>query len=290
MFLGIIQSFFAAFGMILTKLVVENKIVGNNIQTLISRVTHIVLLFIIISIGFFDTMYYVVPKGFIFTDYLLLLVGTLGLYYTYYLRRTAYANEKVSRLQPFAMLFQVFPVIFSFIFIASERINIITFTMALAASFIVIIPSIDFKNFKINKYCLMVLTSSSIKSVQLFIVIYLLQKFNPVSFYITESLIIIAFALFFMLMKSELWEYKKINKKYSLLLMSANSISIIAIILSLTMFKELGVIITSLLSLLYLFFVYILGYFILKEKPTHKDILISLGVAICIIIWIYFKQ
>jgi hypothetical protein len=62
------------------------------------------------------------------------------------------------------MLFQVFPVILGFIFIATERANLITFLSALTASFIVIIPNIDWKNFKMNKYSLMVLASSTIKS------------------------------------------------------------------------------------------------------------------------------
>jgi hypothetical protein len=62
------------------------------------------------------------------------------------------------------MLFQVFPVILGFIFITTERANIITFLSAITASLIVIIPNIDWKNFKMNKYSLMVLTSSIIKS------------------------------------------------------------------------------------------------------------------------------
>jgi hypothetical protein len=44
----------------------------------------------------------------------------------------------VSVLQPYAMLFQVFPVIIGFIFIASERANLITFISAIIASIIVI--------------------------------------------------------------------------------------------------------------------------------------------------------
>jgi len=62
------------------------------------------------------------------------------------------------------MLYQVFPVILGFVFIASERANLITFLVAILASFIVIIPSIDWKKFKMNKYSSMVLLSSIIKS------------------------------------------------------------------------------------------------------------------------------
>jgi hypothetical protein len=56
------------------------------------------------------------------------------------------------------------------------------------------------------------------------------------------------------------------------------------------MFSTLWIVLTSLLSLLYLVFIYILWYFILKEIPKNKDIIITILVAFCIIIWVYFKN
>jgi hypothetical protein len=101
------------------------------------------------------------------------------------------------------MLFQVFPVIIGFIFIASERANLITFLSAITASIIVISTSIDYKNFKFNKYSLMVLTSSTIKSFQVFATLYFLTKFNPASFYFTETVLIIIFSIILILIKKE---------------------------------------------------------------------------------------
>jgi hypothetical protein len=138
-----------------------------------------------------------------YLEWSLFILSAIALYFTYYLRRTAYANEKVSVLQPFAMLFQIFPVIIGFIFIATERANLITFLMAILASFIVIIPSIDFKNLKINKYSLMVLLSSTIKSAQLFFILHLLLKLNPQTLYFIESSIIIVLATIMMITKKE---------------------------------------------------------------------------------------
>jgi hypothetical protein len=172
-------------------------------------------------------------------EWLLFILSAIALYFTYFLRRSAYANEKVSVLQPFAMLFQIFPVIIGFIFITTERANFITFLMALLASFIVIIPSIDFKNLKINKYSLMVLLSSTIKSTQLFFILHLLTKFNPQTMYFVESIIIIGLSLFMMFTKSEFGQFKLLTKKYSGLLFTANSIGIVSIILALTMYTTL---------------------------------------------------
>jgi len=99
------------------------------------------------------------------------------------------------------MLFQVFPVIIGFIFIASERINVLTFIFAILASFIVILPNINFKTFKLNKYSLMVLISSIIKSFHVFATVYFLTKLNAVNFYLIETILIIIFSLVLIVIK-----------------------------------------------------------------------------------------
>jgi len=260
----------------------------HNWQTFFNRVFHLFVILILFYIWFFD--YNIWSWEFKNTDFLLLIFSTLALYVTYPLRRNAYANEKVSVLQPFAMLYQVFPIIIWFIFIATERANLITFLTAILASLVVIGVNIDYKNFKMNKYSLMVLTSSVIKSFQIFAIVYLLTKVNPASLYFTESIIVIVLAIILILSKRELGEIRLINKKYALLLTLSNSAFIISILLSLTMISTLGIVLTSLLSLLYLSFVYILWYILLKEIPSKKDILVSIFVAICIIIGVLFKN
>gem|GEM_PF-1005982 len=116
------------------------------------------------------------------------------------------------------MLFQVFPIIIGFLFISTERENIITFIFALIASFIVIISNINIKNFKINKYSLMVLISSIIKSFQIFATLYFLTKLNPANFYLLESLLIIIISISLMFFKNEFSQIKIIEKKYLKLL------------------------------------------------------------------------
>lgn len=293
--LWIFQSFMNAFGMVLSKKVVENKAVWNNWQTFISRTNHVIFIIIILLIiSIFsiniESMKFDLPENIIsYTNIFLFVIATVWIYITYFLRRNAYANEKVSVLQPFAMLFQVFPVILGFIFIASERANLITFLVAIIASFIVILPNIDWKEFKMNKYSFMVLLSSTIKSGQLFVVLYFLTIVSPITFYFIESLFIIIISIIMILIKSEFNEVKKITKKYAKLLFSANLVVIFSILLVLTMYSSLGVVTTSLLSLLYLVFIYIFWYLLLKEIPSKKDVLIAIWVSICIVIWMLFK-
>lgn len=273
--------------MVLTKKILENKKIWNNLQTLFNRWYHLLILIVLFVVWIFDYNY--IEAQMTISDFGLLIIATTWLYITYPLRRVAYANEKVSTLQPYAMLFQVFPIIIWFIFIATERANLITFLSAITASIVVIWTSIDYKKFKFNKYSLIVLISSIIKSFQVFAVIYFLTKFNPASFYFTETILIISISVLLLTYKQEFSQVKLLTKKYLKLLTLANSIVITSILLALTMYSTLWVVLTSLLSLLYLGFVYILWYFILKEIPSKKDILVTMFVAACIIVWVIFR-
>mgnify|MGYP006939811500 CR=1 FL=1 len=285
--LWIVQALFGALWMTLSKLVLENKVVWNNLQTFFSRGVALLILWILFIFGIFNFNF--TTQSLSIIEWCLFLLSACALYYTYYLRRTAYANEKVSVLQPFAMLFQIFPIIFWFAFIASERVNIVTFVMALIASFIVIGTSVDFKRFKINKYSAMVLLSSVIKSVQVFFILHLLTKLNPATLYFVETIVILIFAWLLLVTKSEFHQFKLLTKKYSKLLVLTNIIGLTSIILIFTLYTWLWLVATSLLSLLYLWFVYLFWFFILWDKPGNRDIIVTLLVSICIIVWMIFK-
>ncbi len=208
--LWVFQSFLNATGMVLTKKVVENKVIWNNLQTLINRWYHFFIIGILFLLWIFN--YNIVDTHFSIKDFFILFIATSWLYVTYPLRRIAYAKEKISVLQPYAMLYQVFPIIIGFIFIASERANVITFLSAITASFVVILTSIDYKKFNFNKYSLMVLLSSTIKSFQIFAVLYFLTKFNPASYYFTESLLVIVISLILIFLKKEFKQIKLLKK------------------------------------------------------------------------------
>lgn len=283
----ILQSFLNATWMILSKKIFENKILWNNFLTLLNRTYHSIIIWTLFWVWILS--YNINEFEFSLYNIILFIIAAWWIYITYPLRRVAYANEKISVLQPFAMLYQVFPIIIGFIFIASERVNIITFLSALLASFIVIISNIDFKKIKINKYSLMILISSIIKSFQLFACVYFLTIMNPATFYFTESLVIIIIAITILLIKKEFNEYKLITKPFIKITSLSNTIVVWSILLSLTMFKSLWIVSTSLLSLLYIFFLYILSYLFLKEIPSKKDLIVTWFVVICIITWLYFK-
>ena len=206
------QAILWALRLVVSKVVFEKKIFWPDFQTLFSRVIHIniLLLFFLFWLSNYDMSY----KSISLWEWGLFILSSLFLYANYYLKINAYSNEKISTLQPFAMLVQVFPIIFWFIFLASERASLTTFIMALLASFIVIWASIDHKKLKINKYSLMVLFWSLIQSIQIFFIVYLLTKIGPTDLYFTESIILIIISVLFIFLKKEFGKIKFLTKKY----------------------------------------------------------------------------
>ncbi len=284
----IFQSVLAALRMITDKKVANNKAIWNDILIFLSRGWHILFLIVLILFWIFD---FNIPKENInLINFLILITSSVMIYFIFFLRKVSYSNEKVTVLQPFAMLAQVFPIIFWFIFIMAERENLITFLSALLASLIVIWTSIDYKNFKINKYSLLILFSSILKAIQVFAIIYLLDFVSPVTYYILESIIMFVISIFIIIWKKQTHQIKFFTKSYTKLFILANFITLWAILLNLMMYKSLWIILTSLISLLYLIFVFIFSKLILKEKIWKKNIIISVVVAICIVVWMLFKH
>jgi uncharacterized membrane protein len=155
---------------------------------------------------------------------------------------------------------------------------------------IAILPNIDFKTLRISKYSLMVLLSSIIKSFHLFATVYFLTKLDPVNFYLIETILIIIFSIILLFIKKEYYQFKLLDKKYIKLLISANTVVVWSIIMVLTMYTSLWIVSTSLLSLLYIFFVFTLWYAFLWEKPSKKEIIVTILISICIFLWLYLKN
>jgi len=285
--LWIIQTFLWAAGKVLTKKMLEQRKIGDNWQTIFNKGWHIIIMipFIFIWILSFD-----IPKQELtLFNILLFILWAILIASTYPFRRIAYANEKVSVLQPFEMLFQVFTIIIWFIFIATERANTITFMFAIIATLVVIAWSMQWKKVILNKYSAMIGLGSIIKSGQVFIMLYFIQILSPATFYTLESLIIIVASFALVIGRNQFAELWLLTKKYIWILLISNGVIICAILLSLGMYKNLWVVATSLISLSYLIFVYFFGYVLLKEIPKSKDIIVTFLVVICIIAGMMFK-
>lgn len=133
--------------------------------------------------------------------WLFLLIGinsllgiTIGLISQY-----AYKNEKISTLTPFSEVGRIFTIILGFIFLSGTRISSLIF--ALLAASVLILSSIDFKTFHINKYCLALLGTGLIRAINTLIIGFALIQFTPFTL-ITLDVSIVSAILFLLLLSS----------------------------------------------------------------------------------------
>ncbi len=198
-------------------------------------------------------------------------------YSTYPLRRTAYMNEKISVLQPFVMARQAFVVIASF-FLLSESVSIITFGSALIAIFVVTLAGTDGLKFAFNRYCAMIFGASFIQALQVLIVVKFVGLWGAAGFYYVESMAIVAISVALIVTRGKFSEWKNMTSAYLKLQLFSNVIALAAVILTLFFYGTLGIVVTSLVSFLYLAFLYFINYVLSGESPSKKDVLSTLAV------------
>lgn len=72
------------------------------------------------------------------------------------------------------------------------------------------------------------------------------------------------------------------TKDYVKLQLSANLVALASVVLTLFFYGSLGVVVTSLVSFLYLAFLYAINYFASKEIPSKTDVASTLAVLVLI--------
>jgi hypothetical protein len=279
-FLVVLQSALNALGTVVTQKVLAKRAVGNDWQTFIARGSNLVILTAFLSFSAFEFPRAAFETGAAATAGLFLL-STAMVYSTYPLRRTAYMNEKISVLQPFVMARQAFVVIASF-FLLSESVSVITFGSALLAIFVVTFAGTNGLKLAFNRYCAMVFGASLIQALQILIVVRFVSLWGAAGFYYVESIAIVIISAFLIVFRGKFSEWKNMTPDYLKLQIFSNVVALAAVVLTLFFYGTLGIVVTSLVSFLYLAFLYAMNYALSREIPSKGDVLSTLAVLILI--------
>ncbi|MDD3302136.1 MAG: EamA family transporter [Candidatus Gracilibacteria bacterium] len=195
----------------------------------------------------------------------------------------AYKNEKISVLTIYQQFETIFTVIFGFIFFSG--ISYISFIFVFIAGITLLLGSFDKQNLKFNKYAFAIMLSSIIYSVKSNLLAFLLISITPLDSILYSNLFTFICALLLVYFKNE--SKKSINKtdKKMVVYMIFESFSRILIgIIYAYLISEIGIVQTSLLSLLSILTNLVFGYIFFKEIPTKKEYLITFVVISCVIL------
>jgi len=195
----------------------------------------------------------------------------------------AYRQEKISVLTPFAETGRIITLILGFFLFANT--SLVTFSFALVSAFVLVWASINFKSFAINKYCLFILLTWVIQSINTIIAGYIILKLSTFSFIFGVNIIAVCITLFYML-SFKRWELVTIPSQTTRPLLGMltlnNLLWLVSYTITLYLMKELGIVMTSLLGMITMILTILSSYIFFRDIPTRKDIIVACIIMLCV--------
>lgn len=197
-----------------------------------------------------------------------------------------YREEKISVIMPYSNLNKILSIIFSFFLFAD--VSIIALILTIIAIFVVILFSIDFKTLRLPKNLKIIALSEFLTSIITISSWYLILKYSEILYFI---IFVIFWITFLILITYFTWQYKSIKwlKKDFWFYRYVWSTWWISRFLSLVVIKNLWLSVTILLSFLWIWITLLLSLIILKDKPSKKDLLLTIIVTALVWLWFFFK-
>lgn len=217
-----------------------------------------------------------------------LILGTI-IFWTIYAFALQYwlKNEKITVLQPYANLDKIVTIILWYFLFTDTSFH--TFIVAIIAFLLIVLFSIDFKNLKISKVIIIYAIGNVFWAFRMLLAGYILSTMDSLNFVLLYALILFPLFIWWLFVKWEINWFMKCSKGFYWYRLWASITWWAWYFISIFLLSELGVVLSSLLSLVSLVTTMIFAVVILKDRPRFKDIFLSALIVILIGIWYSFK-
>lgn len=281
MFYGIISTLLDSLSTIYRKKALWYNVPSTVFQ-LLAFFGNIILIIVFILFSKYDFSW--LNYNVIFLIFLLIIIWYISTQISQYV----YKREKISILTPYENINSIISIILAF-FIFSWEVSLISFILTIIAWIVVIISSINFNKIEIPKVIKLISFQQLLRSIWLIIIWYILKEITPVDYYIIKSLTYIFWLLTIIYFKKEFLQIISQPKDFYKSRLLASSIWSLSWIISLFIIKDLWVWISILLWYLYIIFILTFSYIFLWDKPSKKDIIVTIIISILVWFWYYFK-
>lgn len=221
------------------------------------------------------------------TIFFLTLFWTLVSIFNVQLAQYIYQNEKVSILTPYENLNKIFSVIIAF-FVFSE-VSLRAFLITLIWAFVLIWTSIDVKNFKIPKVIKLMFLYQVLISLNLFITVYILKSITNIDFFILWNINYLVILILIILLKKDFKQLIWVKKEFFYYRLPAWFFWSIWVILNIFIISTLWATISILFSYFYIWMILVFSSLILKDKPSRKNIIITIILSILVWLWYFLR-
>lgn len=280
---AIVASILDGFSTILEKRAVElNKSGPTNLYMISESGTFLLgifwLLFGFIAFNFTKDFFY----WFLFT-----LGSTLSFPIGTIIKQYCYKNEKISVLQPFEPIKEIFSILVWF-FLFVNTSSWVTFIIAIITFFVIWLFSFDFRKFRFSRISSLYILSQIIYGIDIIFLAYAMSFIWEVEFLTIFWFIVFPAMFFYNVFSKNLSKLRKNKKIFFFFSVSDAFIGTGTALISLYLIKNIWIVMTSLLGLITLATTLISGYFFLGDKPHKKDLFLALFSLTMISIWYIF--
>mgnify|MGYP007116715654 CR=1 FL=1 len=203
------------------------------------------------------------------------------------LSQKIYREDKISNVLPYEQIGKVITIISGFfLFHDASVISLIT---AVITVLVVMVFSIDFKNHQVPKSLWLIILWQVLVTIKTDISVIVLKKISWIEFFMLGQIIstILYFAI--IIFQKKLWDFRQ-KKGFYKLRVGASFIIAVNTLISYFLLSSIWIVYTILLSFLWTGITLLFSFFFLKDKPTKKNIIMTIIVSLLVWIGFYFKK
>lgn len=197
-----------------------------------------------------------------------------------------YREEKISLLIPYQNLNKILVIISSF-FLFND-VSKISFIITIITIIIIFVASFDFKNRKLPRNFWKILFVETVLTCAILLWGWVVIKYGEIIYFMVYAIIWAILYIFFATKTGHIYDLKKVDKKYWFNRFIA-AFGWISWFMSLVVIKSLWLSISILLWFIGIGITLLISFLFLWDKPSKKDILLTIVVSILIWIGFYFK-
>lgn len=206
--------------------------------------------------------------------------------FSWIIMQKVYSRVKISEMAPYSNLDKLFIIVFSFFLFSNA--SIYSLLIAIFTVLLISIFSIDFKNFRLPKSFELILISKLVKSATILLLWYVLTKYSSATIASLDA--ITSCIIYIFMMKIVDWkQVLKSSKAFYYNRYTGSVLWWVSYFITLFLISDLWMILTTLLWFLWLWATLLMSYFILKDKPDKKSIILAVIVSRLVAFGYYLK-
>lgn len=200
--------------------------------------------------------------------------------------QSVYREEKISVIMPYLNISKILIIIWSF-FLFSD-VSYTTLAITIFTIFIIAYASIDFKNKKLPRCFTKILFSEILRAIWAILWGWLVLSYSEIMYFNVYALIYLVPTVLLAWKSGWIKDYRKSTPTFWFYRL-VGWLWWFSWFLSLIVIKNLGLSLSILLWFLGIWITLLVSYFLLKDRPSRKDIILTIVVSLLIWIWYYFK-